>query len=205
MVNTLMATLRGHDRNDLAESSNKNLMTIIKKIIGDNKKSWDSKIKFALWADRITKKSATGKSPFEFVYDTNVTLPIHLKLPVYQVLQESGSDQDDYQSRIHELVELDEVRRRAVDQNTKSRDKVKRNFDKSSRPRTFQKGDTVLLWDKRRETPGKHGKFDSLWMGPYIIHDKAGVNSLHLSDMDGEKQTLLVNEQLLKLFFSDNI
>jgi transposase InsO family protein len=27
--------------NGLAESSNKNLMTIIKKIVGDNKKSWD--------------------------------------------------------------------------------------------------------------------------------------------------------------------
>ena len=54
--------------NGQAESSNKNLMTIVKKIIGDNKKSWDSKIKFALWANRITKKSSTGKSPFELVY-----------------------------------------------------------------------------------------------------------------------------------------
>jgi hypothetical protein len=38
--------------NGLAESSNKNLMTIIKKIVGDNKKAWDSKIKFAL---RLTR------------------------------------------------------------------------------------------------------------------------------------------------------
>ena len=84
--------------NRLAESSNKNLMTIVKKIIGDNKKSWDSKIKFALWADRITKQSATGKFPFELVYGTNVTSLIHLKLPVYQVLQESRSYQDDYRA-----------------------------------------------------------------------------------------------------------
>ena len=135
----------------------------------------------------------------------NVTLPIHLQLPVYQVLQESGSDQDDYQSRIHELIELDEVRRGAVDQNIKIQDKVKRNFDKSSRSKNFQKGDIVLLWDKQRENPSKHGKFDSLWMGPYIIHGIAGVNSFHLSDMDGEKQNLQVNRHLLKLFFSDNI
>ena len=50
-------------RNGLAESSNKNLMTIIKKIVGNNKKAWDSKIKLALWADRITKKSST-EDPF---------------------------------------------------------------------------------------------------------------------------------------------
>ena len=49
-----------------------------------------------------------------------MTLPIHLKLPVYQVLQDSESDKYDYHSRIHELVELDEVRRRAVDHNIRS-------------------------------------------------------------------------------------
>ena len=69
--------------NGLSESSNKNLMTIIKKIVGDNKKSWDSKIKFALWEDRITKKISTGKIPFELVYGLDVTFLIHHKLPVY--------------------------------------------------------------------------------------------------------------------------
>jgi transposase InsO family protein len=69
--------------NGLVESSNKNLMNILKKIVGDNKKSWDNKIKFSLWGDRITKMSSTGKSPFELVYGLDVTLPVHLKLPVY--------------------------------------------------------------------------------------------------------------------------
>jgi hypothetical protein len=34
--------------NGLAESNNKNIMNIVKNIVGDNKKSWDSKIKYAL-------------------------------------------------------------------------------------------------------------------------------------------------------------
>jgi hypothetical protein len=68
--------------NGLAKSSNKNLMTNIKKTMGDNKKSWDSKIKYAMWADRITKKRATLKSPFELVYGLDVTLPVHRKFPV---------------------------------------------------------------------------------------------------------------------------
>jgi hypothetical protein len=61
-------------------------MIIIKKTTGDNKKSWDSKLKFALWADRITNKSATWKTPFELVYGLYVTLPVHLRLPSYQLL-----------------------------------------------------------------------------------------------------------------------
>ena len=61
-------------------------MTILKKIVGSSKKSWDSKIKYALWADRITKKSATENTPFELVYGSTVSLPIYLQLPVYQML-----------------------------------------------------------------------------------------------------------------------
>jgi transposase InsO family protein len=37
--------------NDLAESSNKNLMNIFNKFVGENKKDWDNKIKYAMWED----------------------------------------------------------------------------------------------------------------------------------------------------------
>jgi hypothetical protein len=191
--------------NGLAESSNKNLMTILKKTVGDNKRSWDSKIKFALWADRITKKSSTGKSPFELVYGLDVTLPVHLKLPVYQFVQKYGLDEDFHQNRIDQIIELDENRRKALNQSIRNQEKIKRTFDKSSRQRDFQTGDTILLWDKRREKPGSHGKFDSLWAGPYIIQDIAGKNSFFLSRLDGEKLPLPVNGQLLKLFFNEVI
>jgi hypothetical protein len=64
----------------LAESSNKNLIRIIRKTVGDNKRAWDSCLKFALWADRITRKRSTGKSPFELVYGLDAVLPINMKL-----------------------------------------------------------------------------------------------------------------------------
>jgi transposase InsO family protein len=35
--------------NGLAESSNKILINIIKRLLEDNKKAWDSKLKFSLW------------------------------------------------------------------------------------------------------------------------------------------------------------
>ena len=106
---------------------------------------------------------------------------------------------------MNQLIELDENRRKAFDHSLKSQDKVKKAFDKSSRQRDFQVGDTVLLWDKRREKPGKHGKFDSLWTGPYPIHSIAGTSSFNLSRLDGERLPLPVNGQLLKLFFKANI
>jgi hypothetical protein len=49
-------------------------MTIVKKIVGENKKYWDSKVKHALWADIITKKETIRKSPFELVYGWDARL-----------------------------------------------------------------------------------------------------------------------------------
>jgi transposase InsO family protein len=68
--------------NGLAESSNKNLMNIIKKVVGENKKSWDSKIKYAIWANRITTKTSTGKTHFELVYGLEAKLPVNLQIPI---------------------------------------------------------------------------------------------------------------------------
>jgi hypothetical protein len=93
--------------NGLAKSSNKNLMTIIKKMVGDNMKIQDSKIKYALWDDRITKDS-TRKSPFELVYEmerAHLTLEDGSSLEdlkdLYKILQQFSSDQDAVQNRIN--------------------------------------------------------------------------------------------------------
>ena len=40
--------------NGLVESSNKSLVRIIKKLLEDKKRSWDSRLKFAPWAERVT-------------------------------------------------------------------------------------------------------------------------------------------------------
>ena len=72
--------------NVLAESSNKNLLCIIKRIVGDNKRSWDNQLKYALWDDHITKKCATEKSTFDLVYGLDVVFPINLRLSVYKLL-----------------------------------------------------------------------------------------------------------------------
>ena len=50
--------------NGLVESSNKSLIRIIKKLLEDNKKAWNAKLKFALWEDRVSTKKSIGTSPF---------------------------------------------------------------------------------------------------------------------------------------------
>ena len=74
--------------NRLAESSNKSLVRIIKKLLEDNKRAWHTKLKYALWADRISTKREIGMSPFQLVYGTKVIFPASLGVPVMKFFQE---------------------------------------------------------------------------------------------------------------------
>ena len=83
-------------------------MTILKKTVVNNKKSWDRKIKYALWDDRITKKSATGKTPFKLVYGLTVSLPVYLQIPAMKMLHEYEIEEDSMPKKINKVIELDE-------------------------------------------------------------------------------------------------
>jgi transposase InsO family protein len=187
--------------NRLAESTNKNLMNILKKVVGENKKSWDSKIKYAVWADRITTKTSTGKTPFELVYGLEAKLPVNLQIPILRFAQQYTTDAEAIQGRINQLIELDETRRSAFGQMERNQEKIKNTFDHKAKERNFTKGDLVLLWDKRREKPGMHKKFDSLWGGPYKIMSCAGTNSFNLETMEGEVLKLPVNALHIKRYY----
>ena len=79
---------------------------------------------------------------------------------------------------------------------------VKRQFDKRTKAANFKVGDKVLKWDSRREDKGKHGKFDSLWQGPFIIQATVGPNAFFLQELDGsELFGGPVNGRMLKHYF----
>jgi transposase InsO family protein len=60
--------------NGLVKSSNKTLIRIIKKLLTENKKSWDSKLNYALWVDRTNTMISLGTWPFHLVYGIYVVL-----------------------------------------------------------------------------------------------------------------------------------
>ena len=64
--------------NGLAELSNKILVNIIKKLLEDNKKTWNKKLVNALWADKLTTKNSIGTSPYQLVYGMDVVFFHHL-------------------------------------------------------------------------------------------------------------------------------
>ena len=67
--------------NGLAESTNKNLIKIIKRTVTDHHKNWHNALYSALWVDRTTPKSAIGTSPFFLIYGKEAILPPNVFFP----------------------------------------------------------------------------------------------------------------------------
>ena len=57
---------------------------------------------------------------------------------------------------------------------------MKNTFDRRIEEDVFQVDDLVLKWDALHEEKGKHGKFDHLWVGPYLIAVHRGDNAFIL-------------------------
>ena len=75
--------------NGLAESSNKSVVNIIKKMLEVNKKNWHRKLVNALWADRVSTKKSIGMSSLELVYGTDTMFPTSLAVSVMRLFKKS--------------------------------------------------------------------------------------------------------------------
>lgn len=171
--------------NGLAESSNKILVHIIKILLEDNRKTWNKKLVNALWADRLTTKNSIGTSPYLLVYGMDVVFPSPLGVSVMKIIQELQVEPNDIQRRINQTIHLQQTREEVYVKSQVIQDKIKRIFDRKTKADDFYIGDKVLKWDSRREEKGKHGKFDFLLQGPYIISGYRGSNAFFLKELDG--------------------
>ena len=137
--------------NGLAESSNKSLVNIIKKLLEDNKKTWNKRLVNSLWADRLATKKSIGTSPYQLVYGMDVVFPSSLGVSVMKMIQELQVESNDIQRRINQTIHLQQTREEVYDKSQVIQDKIKKIFDKKTKVDDFYIGDKVLKWDSKRE------------------------------------------------------
>ena len=62
--------------NGLAESTNKTMQMILKKIVNENQIDWDQKLHSALWAYRTSYKAMIRSTPFQMAFGLEAVMPI---------------------------------------------------------------------------------------------------------------------------------
>ncbi|KAJ0510886.1 hypothetical protein HanIR_Chr11g0545701 [Helianthus annuus] len=99
------------------------------------------------------------------------------------------------------LCELEELREEAYEYASKYKDDMKRAHDTKLKPKEFEVGQKVWLYNSRlKYFPGK---LKSKWIGPYVITRVGKLGDVTIKDpKDGSKQT--VNGHRLKPFLDGN-
>jgi transposase InsO family protein len=80
--------------NGQAETSNRQLKSILNKTIEKGGKDWSNKLDGALWAYRMAFKTPIGMTPYQFVYGKAFHLPVELEHKSYWAIKEMNLDLD---------------------------------------------------------------------------------------------------------------
>lgn len=112
--------------NNLVESSNKNILIVIYKLLERNPKDWHTQIKFSLWADRTRHKDSIGTSPYHLMYGFEPMFPIQLKIPTLQFINDYYDEGDRREALLAKLLHLEEKRDEALEYFAKHQGVVKR-------------------------------------------------------------------------------
>ncbi|XP_070008311.1 uncharacterized protein [Nicotiana sylvestris] len=124
------------------EVTNREIKSILSKIVNANRTGWSKKLDDALWAYKTTYKTQISMYPY---------------LLVFANLQ------------VEQLNELDEFRLHAYSISSLYKNNMKYLHDKYARSKEFKEGDLVLLFKSQlRLFPGK---LKSKWSGPFeVVH-----------------------------------
>ena len=159
--------------NGLAESTNKILQTILKKIVNENRTDWDNKLQSALWAYRTYFKTSIQSTPFRMAFGLEAVMPIEFQVPSLRVqvkarLPEAQSEQ----YRLEQLLELGEDRIESMAQLEQRQRQRKAFVDRHRKglEKELTIGKPVLLFQTRLGS--MPGKLRFRWTGPFWIIDE---------------------------------
>ena len=186
--------------NGQVEVSNREVKTILKKIIRPDGKDWAHKLPNALWAYRTTYKTPIGMSPFQLIFGKACHLPVELEHRAYWaikklnlVLDEAGKE------RLLQLQELQELRHDAYENAAMYKEKTKAFHDRHIRRRSFEVNNKVWLYNSRLKL--FPGKLRSRWDGPYVVLELFDGGAVLIFDPKIGRQ-FKVNDHRLKPYLT---
>jgi hypothetical protein len=144
------------EANGQAESSNRTLNSLIKKIY-DNPRHWHKILSEALWAHRISKHCATKVSPFELIYGQEAVLPVEISLNAVRFAKQNDLTVGDYYKMMDNIDEVTDKRVAALGEIEKDKIMVARAYNKKVKAKSFQVGD--LVWKTILPLRNKDRKF----------------------------------------------
>ena len=150
------------------ELANREIKTILMKVVNSNRKDWSLKLLDSLWAYRTGYKTILGMSSYRLVYGKACHLPVEIEYKAWWAVKKLNLDMGRVDlKRLLDINELEELRNDVYLNSKITKDKLKRWHDQLIDRKYFQKRDQVLLYDSKLHL--FPGKLKSRWTGPFTI------------------------------------
>ena len=191
-----VATLYHPQTSGQVELANREIKTILMKVVSSNRKDWSLKLLDSLWAYRTTYKTILGMSPYRLVYGKACHLLVEIEYKAWWAVKKLNLDMGGVVlKRVLDINELEELRNDAYFNSKNEKDRLKKWHDQLISYKNFKQGDQVLLYDSKIHL--FLSKLKSRWTGPFIIHQvhlNGSVDLLRSKD----SRVFKVNGQRLK-------
>jgi len=189
------------ESNGQVEVFNKLLKTILQHTINKYNNNWHHMLFSALWAYLMTFKTATVFTLFHLIHGIQATLPIKCKICTLHTTIELLPDTYPMEQYFLNLESLDEHHRSSLQNNEATKKWSKDTFDFHVNLFSFSEGDLILAYDITHDTLN-HGKFESLWHGPYIVQHYLTKWAYILASPKGYPLKQPINRLYLKKFYT---
>ena len=160
--------------NGLAESTNKALQTILKKIVKENCKNWDQKLNSGLWAYRTSYKTSIKCSPFRMAFNLEAVMPIEFQVLTLRIQATERLDELQLeQIRKEGLLMLEESQIQAMKDLERKQRQTKAFVERHRRQteRQFIIGKPILVFQTKMGS--MPGKLWFRWTGSvWIVHNE---------------------------------